>query len=412
MAPTALQLNPHRYIILQLVIELIFTRVQVATLPYIDGYLSLLFLLIPSFVTLLWRYYSGIDRLGIVLGSFWKKALGDHEPTKTVQRHLGANSVIQMASGLMVASLSDVHEICMTLSADPEFYPDWSVNSIKAIGQHLINGQCERDGESEDPLQAMEEGQAQAARDVVKSLESIEEEHEDEVAVEVEEEATKESPEEDDVADVEEESTMEGHDEDDVVEVEEEKTMTVQDRREAFQRSRMPRPKSDPNKLQETKWFQRLLYHIIDSVGSEILGTIVQVHNLISIALVRNLPIQQHLNETFNVSDERWRNGIIYGWIFVLVNLIIIASLTIAFRRLEKLGDRKLTMSGVVAYIFRGNFWFLFLWLTASGALACVTFINHFGADFTLKFEWLSCRAPGDMMWPGCAHSPMGESVH
>ena len=47
-------------------------------------------------------------------------------------------------------------------------------------------------------------------------------------------------------------------------------------------------------------------------------------------------------------------------------------------------------------------FWFLFLWLMATGTPSVVSFVNHFRADCTLAFQWLSCRDLGGMTWPGC----------
>jgi hypothetical protein len=156
-------------------------------------------------------------------------------------------------------------------------------------------------------------------------------------------------------------------------------------------------------KPREKQWEQRQLYNIVDSVGTEILDIMVYLQYLISILVFFNLPIRNHLNKTAVVSDEQSRNAIIYGWLLVVASLVVIAFLTIPFRLLHKqLGGRNLTMEKIVSYIFRDNFWFLFLWLTATGTLSVVLFVNLFGADFTLSFQWLDCRDAGAMAWPGC----------
>ena len=58
VAPAARRLNPERFVYLQFVVGMIFARVQVATLPYIDGYWTLIFLMLPKAMALLFRFYA------------------------------------------------------------------------------------------------------------------------------------------------------------------------------------------------------------------------------------------------------------------------------------------------------------------------------------------------------------------
>jgi hypothetical protein len=155
--------------------------------------------------------------------------------------------------------------------------------------------------------------------------------------------------------------------------------------------------------LAEEHWEQRPLYHVIDAVGSTVINIIVRVNQQLSITLARSLPGAVHLNATFQASDERWKKAQIYSWIFIFLMLGLLASLGgIFFTRLERLqGGRRLTLSRVMTYLYRDNFWFFFLWLSASGGYVSATMIQHFGADFTLQFRWLQC--PDRIEWPGCA---------
>jgi hypothetical protein len=68
LAPTAIESNKKRWVVLNLIIDLIFARIQFATLPFIDDWLIMAALVAGSFGTLLWRYYSGFDRLQLLLG--------------------------------------------------------------------------------------------------------------------------------------------------------------------------------------------------------------------------------------------------------------------------------------------------------------------------------------------------------
>ena len=157
-----------------------------------------------------------------------------------------------------------------------------------------------------------------------------------------------------------------------------------------------------PSVVEETLWEQRQFFNIVDGISSEIVSIMVQVHNLLGVAIIRLLPVKDHMNATFQIEDRQWQAASWYGWVLVLLNLIIIAWLSTFFRRMKGLNNRKLRMKGVLCYTFRNHFWFLFLWLTATGSYACVNMINHFGADFTLKFAWLQCRESAMMMWPNC----------
>ena len=145
---------------------------------------------------------------------------------------------------------------------------------------------------------------------------------------------------------------------------------------------------------------QRQLYNTVDAVGSEVLATIIRVQFLISTILGHILPIREHVNKTYYLPDLSRRNCLIYGWLLVFMNVLMIGFFSRAFHGHE--GDRRLSLNGIVSYIFRNNFWIIFLWLSASGILSNFVRINHFGADFSFGLEWLSCRSPGEMTWPGC----------
>jgi len=143
---------------------------------------------------------------------------------------------------------------------------------------------------------------------------------------------------------------------------------------------------------------------VIDLIRSEFLVTIVLIQNQFVILQIHSPSICSHLNGTFDVggNNDQWHRGILFGWILFLSNLIVIGNLAWAFCQMENLQDWKLTMNQVFAYIFQNNFWFLFLWLTATGSLVSMNMINHFGADLSFHFKWLSCQQAGQMSWPGC----------
>ena len=135
-------------------------------------------------------------------------------------------------------------------------------------------------------------------------------------------------------------------------------------------------------------------------MSSAVLSTVVRFTSLvISASHVRKLPVNEHLNASFQISDDQWRHANIYGWIFIMGTVLLLLAMNVYLRRLQLGG---LTLNRVISYIFRDHFWFFFFWFCITQALAIAMMLNHFGADFTLDFEWLSCRGEGQMAWPGC----------
>ena len=147
---------------------------------------------------------------------------------------------------------------------------------------------------------------------------------------------------------------------------------------------------------------------MLDSTGSQVISTVVRIDQQFSVTMVRNLPSSNHLNDSFRIDDAKWQKAQIYGWTYIALMLLkLLVTSYIFFPRLQNLEGKKLSLSRVMSYIFKGHFWFFFLWLVSSGAFVCASMVNHFGADFSFNFVWLSC--PDSMAWPGCASTTMSN---
>jgi hypothetical protein len=363
-APVTTKLNPRRWIILNLVVDILFTRVQISTLPFIDGFIPLLLLFGTEVLTLLWRYYLGIDRLALwwtaINSRIAMRAEGTTEVenfTCRVLQEFGA-SVIDVTTGCFSAPIPHISQLSLTVRNSLREAPaPFDLRSLRTRTSIIEAGSAtitivEGSASIEDGSASIDD-----ANTSVEDVETF-------------------SPEP---------GSIDTTDEPDV------ETPTLQ----------TPAPASDV--LSEEHWEQRPLYHVIDAVGSTVINIIVRVNQQLSITLARNLPGAVHLNTAFQASDERWKKAQIYSWIFVFLMLGLLASLDcIFFTRLQRLqGGRRLTLSRVMTYLYRDHFWFFFLWLSASGGYVCATMIQHFGADFTLQFRWLQC--PNHIEWPGCA---------
>jgi hypothetical protein len=364
-APVTTKLNPRLWIFLNLVVDILFTRVQISTLPFIDGFLPLLLLFGTEVMTLLWRYYQGIDRLAL-----WWTAINSRIAmrmegatevenfTCRVLQEFGA-SVIDVTTGCFSAPIPHISQLSLAVRNSLREAPPFDLKSLTTRNSLIKVGSA---------AITIAEGSA---------------------------------PTEDGSASIDDDASVED------VETsphEPGSTVTANEPLPQVETSTLQMPAAAAyDVLSEEHWEQRPLYHVIDAVGSTVINIIVRVNQQLSITLARNLPCAVHLTATFQASEERWKKAQIYSWIFIFLMLGLLASLGgIFFTRLERLqGGRRLTLSRVITYLYRDNFWFFFLWLSASGGYVSATMIQHFGADFTLQFRWLQC--PNHMEWPGCA---------
>ena len=73
---------------------------------------------------------------------------------------------------------------------------------------------------------------------------------------------------------------------------------------------------------QEKYCEQRVLYHLIDSTGAMVVSIITRMSQQFCITMVRILPSSRHLNESFQITDERWSRAQIFGWTYIGTFLI------------------------------------------------------------------------------------------
>jgi hypothetical protein len=147
---------------------------------------------------------------------------------------------------------------------------------------------------------------------------------------------------------------------------------------------------------------ERPLHDAVDSTGAHLISIIVRMNQLVSITVVRSLPSANHLNKSFQISDERWKESQVFGWTFVVMMVFIHVLIGKRFfRRLRKAKGTSIVLDQVMAYLCDDTCWFFFLWLVSTGSLVCASMVNHFGVDFTLQFKWVTCP-DGVIEWPGC----------
>lgn len=343
-APLTTRLSPRRWIILNLVVDILFTRVQISTFPFIDGFVPFLLLLGTEVLTLLWRYYGGIDRLALWWAAIGTKKQGkkeegsDHRWPSPVHQEFG-NSFKDLATGCFSAPISHISELSLHVRKSKRASLEGSSGCLStgtaAPSESTRSLESEQAEDGSQSLDVEAPGKSCAAPEIKIETRDI-----DHVQV---------------------------------------------------------------HGVSEEMWEQRPLYHILDAIGSTVGSSIVRLNQQLSITLARNLPIAMHLDESFQTSAARWNRAQVYAWVYILFMLVLLGTLGgVFFVRIERLrGDRRLTLSRVMSYLYRDHFWFFFLWLAGTGGYVAATMIKHFGADFTLHFSWLGCSSE-DMKWPNC----------
>lgn len=397
-APVTTKLNPRRWITLNLVVDILFTRVQISTLPFIDGFVPLLLLFGTEVLTLLWRYYLGIDRLALLWTAINFRIAMRAEGTTEVEtftcrvlQEFGA-SVIEVTTGCFSAPIPHISQLSLSVRNSLREAPPFDLRSLTTRSTIIRAGSAaitiaEERASIDDDSASVEYGSLTLQDDIAS----------------IERGSTTIT---DGSADLSQNETDDFNAGDKDVETsspEPGSTGTADELLPQVETPPLQTPAPAYDALSEEHWEQRPLYHVIDAVGSTVINIIVRVNQQLSITLARNLPGAVHLNAAFQASDERWKKAQIYSWIFIFLMLGLLASLGgIFFSRLERLqGGRRLTLSRVMTYLFRDHFWFFFFWLSASGGYVSATMIQHFGADFTLQFRWLQC--PNQIEWTGCA---------
>jgi hypothetical protein len=444
VAPIALRLNPERFVFLQFVVGMIFTRVQMATLPYIDGPLTLIALLLPKVFTLFFRFWAGFERFNLIVTFLWKKVIGDKKAVDKLHDHFAATTVLEVAIRCAItASVQDIHNagIRVAIKNEKKDFTEWDFNTnfaSESVLDIMSTQVCDvvllvPDNQSNDCSIDTATDTASTTTDTDTDTDNNADSAHDTDFTELSHELYTIKEESNDNDDVDDEVQLSGFDikstasnvsditsilredsisteldhnlDDDEIVFEEMEKGSIQHTGVTSLPIVMDNSDGDSNVLKESNWQQRQLYNIVDSVGSEVLGTMILLQNLVSISVIHKLPIKSHLNETAQISDERLGESLMYGFILVTMSLLVLGFLNIPFRRLKNQVGDKLTLSKILVYIFRNNFWFLFLWLTVTGIISVATFVKHFGPDFSFEFLWLSCPHSSQIAWPGCAGS-------
>ncbi len=379
------RLQPRRHIQLNLVVDILFTRVQVATWPFIDSPSTLMALFASESSVILWRYYDGVDRIQLWWGAILtmtkirnqgniskkKKMKGITEACFTKSNQYIINMSLSDDKAEVVQSLA----YCKTSSTldDCSSSTTSSANGMDQIfcsnneGVFLEVGHQRREG-IQDPAMILFDDEncdpsnefsfvGRRKHNLTGILRRPIEDFADEIAEEF-------------------------------VDIE-------------LRDNESSKPPS--NKLPDESWEQRDLYHMVDSTGSLCINTIVRINQQLIFIAVRNLPSSEHLNESFQISDERWYEAQIYGSIYIALLMMLMIGINFSpafFSEKKGLEGKKLSLGRVLSYLFKENFWYFFFWLISTGALVSSAMVNHFGADFSMNFKYLSCL--DKIEWPGC----------
>jgi len=166
-----------------------------------------------------------------------------------------------------------------------------------------------------------------------------------------------------------------------------------------------------PNHLiSETQWEQRMLFHVVDAIGAECFTIIVRIQSLIAFLVIRFTPFIFSQVEDFFFSADNMgaKNYGFLGLVVLILNVGIVSFFGWIFRK-TSLRRKGICMTRVLSYIFYDHSWLLVFWLSATGMFVTTSMVKHYGADFTMKFNWLhDCKPPNMINYPSCTRNSTG----
>ncbi|CAJ1954743.1 unnamed protein product [Cylindrotheca closterium] len=414
-SPVTSNQNPQKWIQLNLVVDMLFTRVQVATFPFIDSYVTLLVLFAAEILTLGWRYYNGVDRLAL-----WWSTMRIAKKTRA-WNELGL-TWWQLTKGCFQAPILEVAELHLKLQQEqPEMKErilrtltgdTGDSHSVHSDGMESVSLEPDTPRKRYKPMSLLD---IETACGLVDEQILMSETSTTTVLMQNPPNSTHDHECSSVVAPALNDVDNPNHDNRKNRSIlastifQQDEGPDLIDAANAFRMEQIHRNLSvhtasttpSCRLLHEQYREQRILFHVVDSTGAIVLSTITRISQQLCITMVRHLPSSKHLNQSFQIDDERWTRAQIYGWLYVGLMIFLLSRLGFFFfRRIQGFEERKLSLARVMSYLFKDHFWFFFCWLLSSGVLVCASMVNHFGADFSFSFEWISC--PDAMAWPTC----------
>jgi hypothetical protein len=145
----------------------------------------------------------------------------------------------------------------------------------------------------------------------------------------------------------------------------------------------------------------RYLFHALDSMMPLVIyGTTSLILYILNI-MVRHLSSKKHLNSSFDIDDELWKESLHWGMITIGLCIVILIIAGIVSQ--QQLRQFPITVPGILLYAVKEHFSLYFLWACVGSILCVAAMTKHFGFDFSMQMEWLTCL--GDTAWPGCQNT-------
>eukprot|EP00978_Attheya_sp_CCMP212_P037407 scaffold175957_cov60-Attheya_sp.AAC.4 len=166
---------------------------------------------------------------------------------------------------------------------------------------------------------------------------------------------------------------------------------------------------NEKSTITQEVWVQQMLQNVIDSVGSTSASLILHFQFVITMLVMRYHPNEAHINTSLvELSDEQWYSSFVKQLIGLIGTVVVLVVVGFVYEKYTFNSNPKeaepfhITMTGVLKHIYSDkNIKFLFLWFLATGIFVWSIMFTHFGVDFTLKFEWLSCTLGNSARWSG-----------
>jgi hypothetical protein len=146
---------------------------------------------------------------------------------------------------------------------------------------------------------------------------------------------------------------------------------------------------------------QRLLYHNLDCLVKLMLSLCLKATIYSGTAIVWYLPTKNHMNSSFSIDDDTWKQSMQWGGITILLQCIVcVVAVKLCQHNLQRFEMAGFNIRGVILYSVKRNYLLYLMWTLTSLMYFLCCMIGHFGFDFTFDYKYLGCL--GNTAWPAC----------
>ncbi|KAG7374288.1 hypothetical protein IV203_013383 [Nitzschia inconspicua] len=356
------ELNAKRGFHLNHMVDIIFRTVSCCTYPFIDAWWNTMWLFFCEVGTVLWRLYSGVDRVGLFWAEAKRQFQNDDESNEEVGPGKRFSGIVRGIKYCFSSPATTVHQMTKQLSRS-------TLRTFITFDDDE-SSQCPTD---EKKMHCPELGNVERFSGHQEGSETTSS-------------AKRDS------------DNHVGLDRDQVRDIFRPKSDNFP--KEQAEPEQVGIPPESREKMEE-HFHNRYLFHVVDGLVTLALNIIHRLTLYAGTNLVQHLPTKNHLNSSFQIDQEQWENAQLWGAQTIFYSIVVFTiAACLSQRNFKRFEMEGFNIRGVLLYALGHHYWNYLMWILTGSMLFTCAMINHFGFDFTTNFAYLDCLK--NTAWPGC----------